>query len=454
MNTFFTKIKSTLLFLGDIVLLYLVLSAVLILRYSGDFTGHIWNQHFWPFTIMFAAWLVVFYISGLYDNRNNKNDINFYSLVFKTILINAGVGVVYFYIFFGRLFTIRPMWVFVVYLIIFSFVFLLWRRLYNQLTLTDAFLQNVFFIGNGKELNEFIEELKRKPYLGYRVVDHLVVDKGESEPVKNLDLTQVLKDKNIDIVVTSLDMHRIPEIVSQFYKNLFLGIRYYDFPTFYERVTGKVPVTTIGQLWFLENLSERDKNVYESFKRITDVSASILIGLVAALLTPFIALAIKLDSKGPVLFLQKRVGKGGKPFLAMKFRSMVTGADHNGPQWTRKNDSRITRLGIFLRKTKLDEIPQLINVLKGEMSFIGPRPEQVEFVENLTKKVPYYNERHLVKPGLTGWAQVNLPLGGASEEDTLQKLQHDLYYIKHRSVFFDLGVLLKTINIILTGQGR
>jgi len=175
---------------------------------------------------------------------------------------------------------------------------------------------------------------------------------------------------------------------------------------------------------------------------------------VGLILSPFVAIGIKLSSPGPILFVQKRVGKNGKVFLAMKFRTMYRGSETAGPQWTKKDDPRITPFGHFLRKIKLDEIPQLINILRGEMSYIGPRPEQPEFVADLIKEIPYYNERHLIKPGLTGWAQINFPEGSASREDTLLKLQYDLYYIKNRSLLLDMGVILKTVNIILTGRGR
>jgi len=154
----------------------------------------------------------------------------------------------------------------------------------------------------------------------------------------------------------------------------------------------------------------------------------------------------------PVIFKQKRTGLLGQPFLAMKFRSMVKEAEKSGPQWAQKNDPRVTRLGSILRKTRLDEIPQLLNIIRGEMSFVGPRPERPVFVETLRQKIPFYNERHLVKPGLTGWAQISFPYG-ASEADALEKLQYDLYYIKNRSLIFDLAIILKTIKTVLSLEG-
>jgi len=362
---------------------------------------------------------------------------------------------VYFYIFSSRLFSIRPFLVYFLFVIIFSLLFVAWRRAYNQLTASEAFQNNVLFIGEGDEMQNLISELKAKPHLGYQVAEHILIDpKNENESgLNDLNLNKILVEKHINTVVTSLELHRLPEIVSQFYKNLFLGIRYFDLPAFYERLIGKIPVTTIGQIWFLENIAEGEKRFYEVTKRGSDVTIAIIMGILGLALTPFIALVIKIDSKGPVLFKQNRVGKAGYVFPAMKFRSMKVGAEINGAQWATPDDPRVTRVGKFLRKSRLDEIPQLINVLRGEMSLVGPRPERPEFVQELKQNIPFYDERHLIKPGLTGWAQVNFKYG-ASAGDSMEKLQYDLYYVKNRSTLLDLGILLKTINIVLTGKGQ
>jgi exopolysaccharide biosynthesis polyprenyl glycosylphosphotransferase len=204
----------------------------------------------------------------------------------------------------------------------------------------------------------------------------------------------------------------------------------------------------------LENLTENNKKLYEITRRIYDICFSILLLAVTLPFTPLIALIIKISSKGPVFFTQIRTGKDGKTFRAIKFRTMVTNAETNGPQWATKNDSRVTGAGRFLRKTRIDEIPQLINVLTNEMSLIGPRPERPKFVEELEKEIPFYKERLLVKPGLTGWAQVAGPAYGGSKEESLEKLQYDLYYIKNRSMALDISIVLKTVKTILTRRGQ
>jgi exopolysaccharide biosynthesis polyprenyl glycosylphosphotransferase len=188
-------------------------------------------------------------------------------------------------------------------------------------------------------------------------------------------------------------------------------------------------------------------------KRLFDILASGTLLLLTLPLMLITAILIPLENRGPVFYSQERVGQGGKPFKVLKFRSMRVDAEKDGrPQWAREKDSRVTRVGSFIRKTRIDELPQILNVLKGEMSFVGPRPERSFFVEQLIQQIPYYNYRHNVKPGITGWAQIRYPYG-ASVEDAIEKLQYDLYYVKNHSLFLDLIILFQTMQVILFGQG-
>ena len=188
-------------------------------------------------------------------------------------------------------------------------------------------------------------------------------------------------------------------------------------------------------------------------KRLFDICASCLLLVLTLPLLLITALLVPLESKGPVFYRQERVGQGGATFMVLKFRSMRTDAEKNGtPQWAGQNDSRVTRIGAFIRKVRIDELPQILNVLRGEMSFVGPRPERPFFVEQLTQQIPYYSYRHNVKPGITGWAQICYPYG-ASVEDAIEKLQYDLYYTKNHSLFLDIIILFQTMQVILFGQG-
>jgi exopolysaccharide biosynthesis polyprenyl glycosylphosphotransferase len=193
--------------------------------------------------------------------------------------------------------------------------------------------------------------------------------------------------------------------------------------------------------------------VQAKIKRIFDIVTALLIGIMTAPIMLVAALIVRLESPGPVIYRQDRVGEHGKEFAVLKFRSMRNDAEKNGAQWAQVNDPRITKFGNFMRKTRIDELPQLLNVLKGEMSFIGPRPERMVFIEELEKQIPHYNLRHLIKPGLTGWAQVMYPYG-ASVEDAKRKLEYDLHYIKRQSFYMDMVIMFKTLKTVLFGKGR
>jgi sugar transferase (PEP-CTERM system associated) len=231
------------------------------------------------------------------------------------------------------------------------------------------------------------------------------------------------------------------------------GIEVLDSPSFYEKLSGKLLIENIQPSWFIYSNGFRITVVKRLYKRFLDILFS-LAGLLLALpLFPLVALLVRIDSPGPVLFRQVRVGEKGREFDILKFRTMRQDAESlTGAVWAQRNDPRITRIGGMLRKTRLDELPQLLNVLKAEMSFIGPRPERPEFVERLTERIPYYNKRHFVKPGLTGWAQICYPYG-ASEEDALEKLRYDLFYIKNYSFLLDLFIVLETVKVVLYGRG-
>jgi sugar transferase (PEP-CTERM system associated) len=232
------------------------------------------------------------------------------------------------------------------------------------------------------------------------------------------------------------------------------GIQVEDWPTFYEKETGKILVTDLRPSWLIFSDGFVKTPRTEIVKRLVDVALSLLGLLLALPVMALVAAAVKLESRGPTLFRQPRLGQNGRVFILNKFRSMREDAEkETGPVWAQQRDPRVTRVGAFLRKTRLDELPQLFNVLIGDMSFIGPRPERPEFVYELQKQIPFYMERLSVKPGITGWAQVKYRYG-ASVEDALEKLQYDLYYIKNLSLFLDFLILINTIQVVLFARGR
>jgi exopolysaccharide biosynthesis polyprenyl glycosylphosphotransferase len=272
------------------------------------------------------------------------------------------------------------------------------------------------------------------PHLG--TVDQLL-SVVEREAIDHV----IVAETNVDAKLTDLLL-----------KCMKRKIRITDFNRFVESVAGKIPIESINAGWFFEELSSIDKRYYWYVKRSLDIFYS-LIGICLTLpFLPLIALLIKIDSRGPVFYSQTRVGRDNRLFRVWKLRTMVQNADEGNIHWTTDNDSRITRMGKFLRKMRIDELPQLFNILKGEMTLIGPRPEAESLVEMYRRDIPYYLERHMVTPGITGWAQINYPYGN-SVEDTREKLKYDYYYIKNRGIVLDMIIFLRTIKIVLTGKG-
>ncbi|MFC1700648.1 sugar transferase [Patescibacteria group bacterium] len=439
--------KKIILLIGDILFLYASLLATLFIRYGLKSIAKNCGQHFWPFTIIYVIWLIVFFINGLYELTLARNNIKFYSILFQTLIINTGLSIAFFY--FIPYFGIAPKTNLFLNLIIFALLFSIWRQIYNHSLRASALANNVLIIGENKEIEQIKEITRNNPQLGYQIVQQIKTEDIQTP----FDLLETAVQKNIKIIVTAIDPHQNSKLVRSLYQCLPLKISFSDLPSFYEKILGKVPVSSIGEIWFLENLTESQKNFYESIKRVLDIFGAIIFGITSLILYPFIALAIKLDSPGPVFYKQRRIGLDGLIFNVVKFRSMIHEAEKGRAQWADKQDHRITKIGRFIRKTRIDELPQLWNILLGQMSFIGPRPERIEFVQQLEKEIPYYQIRHIVRPGLSGWAQVNFHYG-ASVKDSIEKLQYELYYIKHRSIILDTSIILRTINIVLKGMGR
>ena len=267
------------------------------------------------------------------------------------------------------------------------------------------------------------------------------------------NLKRHVENLGVSEVVLALEERRNALPLKDLLRIKTAGVHVNDFSSFLERETGRVDLDTVNPSWliFSDGFSS-GRALSGVAKRLFDITASLLLLILSAPFIVFGALAVKLDSKGPALYRQTRVGLFGQTFEVIKLRSMRTDAEIDGAQWAAKDDPRVTRIGKFLRKTRIDELPQTWSVLKGEMSFVGPRPERPEFVADLEDKLSYYAERHMVKPGITGWAQVNYPYG-ASIEDSRHKLEYDLYYVKNYTPFLDLLILLQTLRVVLWNEG-
>ena len=450
-----SQLKKFFLLAGDILILYGALYLTLVIRYRALPSRVLWQSHFWPFTAILALWVIIFYIANLYDLKLATNNARFWQIISKSYLIALLFAFAFFYLTPGI--SIAPKTNLLIFIGVFALLFASWRQFYNWSLAAYLPKNSIAVVGGNEQVKELIRELNEKKHLGFRVC-FIIDEQGESSDYLGVPfwrdyskLTELVEQNKVSTIVLSSDPHQSLELRNALFDCLPLSVNFISLPLFYETITGRVPVSVINQMWFLENLSEGGKTVFDAIKRIADFILALLILIISLPFWPLIALAIKLQSSGPVFFVQTRLGKNGKAFSLIKFRSMTVAGNDYTP--TAAGDKRITGLGSFLRKTRIDEIPQVWNVIKGEMSFIGPRPERPELVLNLEKNIPFYRERMLVKPGLTGWDQVSGEYHSPSEADTIKKLQYDLFYIKNRSLYLDLSIILKTIYTVLTRGG-
>jgi sugar transferase (PEP-CTERM system associated) len=334
-----------------------------------------------------------------------------------------------------------------------------WRVAFNYFSRDPHLEERVLVVGTGHIAQLIARQIGGQQDFAYRLVGFVDDDEG-IEVVRHhevlgkaADLGAIIAEHQIDRIIVGLSDRRGRLPIHELLQAKLSGVRVEDATTTYERLTGKILIDDLKPSWLIFSDGFNASRITRVVKRMLDLSLSMLGFVLAAPLMALTALAIRLDSPGPVFYDQERVGENGRVFTVYKFRSMRTDAERAGqPVWARDKDERVTRVGRFIRATRLDELPQLWNVMRGEMSFVGPRPERPFFVEQLARDIPFYVQRHSVKPGITGWAQVKYQYG-SSVEDAMEKLRYDLYYIKHMSIFFDLTIVLDTVKVILFGKG-
>ena len=332
------------------------------------------------------------------------------------------------------------------------------RILLNNFLGSSAFRRRVMVLGAGDRAQR-LRALADKPESGFAVVSFVAMSEDnrvveEAIPRSAIhDLGRFVENLGVSEVVLALQERRNSLPLKDLLRIKTKGVHVNDFSSFMERETGRVDLETVNPSWliFSDGFSS-GRMLSSAVKRVFDIVASLVLLLLTFPIIALFAVLVKLDSKGPAFFRQQRVGLYGEPFELIKLRSMRTDAEKDGVKWAEENDPRITRLGRFIRKVRIDELPQTWSVLLGHMSFVGPRPEVPQFVEDLEEEIPFYSERHMVKPGITGWAQINYPYG-ASTEDARRKLEYDLYYAKNYTPFLDLVILLQTVRVILWPEG-
>jgi exopolysaccharide biosynthesis polyprenyl glycosylphosphotransferase len=415
-----------------------------------------------PWTIWLAVvWLLWLFVNHLYELPIAARFVTSAKRIVTGIIPTSIAYIVYYFGTNDRLLINLSRLLPLCSLVITTLFLIAGRSLYCRVFETDLFKQRLAIIGTGKAALAIAEVAKKHPH--YQPIGFL--DKpSECERTSellpflgNLDTLEVLIERRaIDEIAIASETTIDREMLDRFIIARAKGIVVTPMPILYERLTGKVAIDCIGNQWYasLPFRMQPLELLYKILKRGIDLLCSLPICLILAIIFPFVALAIKLNSPGPIFYTQERAGLYGKSIVVYKFRSMIRDAEKNGrAKWAQKGDSRITKVGWFMRKTRIDELPQIINVLKGEMSFVGPRPERPEFIKDLEKQIPFYRIRLSGKPGLTGWAQVNYGYG-ASVEDAYIKLQYDLYYLKHWSPWLDIQILLRTFAIVFKMQGQ
>lgn len=456
-----TTISQLILLFADIVLLYLALGISLWIRYQNNFDIVVLLDHIRLFTVIYILWIGIFYTNNLYNLTKIRQGVNFYLDLTRSLFIGGIIAIIMFYLLPYN--DLTPKRLLLMNIIAFATLATIWRSIFIYYIGRYIPTNKIAIVGISVRSLSLGRQLLALKNPGYQLValsgdgnQNISIPTNIENNIQIInqpkDLLPLIKNQTIDTIVFANGIIA-NRLMHKFFKYFSVPIKFYNLPDFYEELNYKIPVTELNHAWFLNNINETDKNSFDIIKRILDIVFAFILIIIFIPIILLCAIAIVLESKGGIFYTQQRIGKNNYKFIVYKLRTMIKNAEKDGPQWSRKGDLRITKVGNFLRKSRLDEIPQLVNILKGDMSFIGPRPERPEMINPLIDEVPFYQTRHLIKPGLTGWAQVNFPYG-SSIKDALEKLQYDLYYIKHRSFSLDLNIIIGTIIVMLGLKGR
>lgn len=432
------------LFLGDLAVFIASLWLTLLARYFALPGAEILAMHLSAFAALFGIWILVFYMAGLYGKRAALFQKELPGAILAAQFLNMGIAVLYF--FFVPI-GIQPKTNLLLYLVISVAAILAWRLFIFPRVSHPTERERAVLIGGGPEVAELVREVNGNPR--YKIAFPLSI--SSSEILSDFDaFAKRLEDEQISILVVDTDQDELRPLLPRLYELSFVspGYNFLDFYQVYEEVFDRVPLSLLQYDWFLKHVSTPSSYIYAFLKRAIDIVGGVAMGLVTLIALPFIWIAMRFEGPGPVLFRQERIGQYGVPMRAYKFRSM----EHvDEGAWIGEVENKVTKVGAFLRKTSLDEFPQFINVLKGELSLVGPRNDVKSLGDRLAQSISYYNIRYIVKPGLTGWAQINQRyesgnISPQSIEETKIRLAYDFYYIKKRSFILDIVIALKTVK--------
>jgi len=445
--------RSLTVFAGELLLIFGSVALAALLQDTPDLVANLWKVAVVTLICQLCLYYNDFYdLTLVHSNRE---------LVVRLLQAAGAASILLAALYFLRPSLMIGNGIFVSALFVFLVAILVWRVAFNQISGTLKLQERVLIVGTGEAARKVARQILDQHEFGYRVVGFIDDDASRiGERIVNpgiigtpSDINRLVATLHIDRIVVGLSDRRGKLPVEELLRAKMSGVRVEDATTTYERVTGKILIDDLRPSWLIFSDGFRVSRLMRLMKRTIDLTLSLLMAVGAIPVMILTAIAIWLEDGRPVLYCQERVGENGRTFTLCKFRSMRTDAEKGGtPIWAKDGDDRITRVGRFIRKTRLDELPQLWNVLRGDMSFVGPRPERPFFVNELSAQIPFYQQRHAVKPGLTGWAQVKYRYG-SSLEDAMEKLRYDLYYIKHLSVFFDLTIVFDTVKVVLFRKG-
>ena len=458
----YVYLAVALLFAAEAIVFFAAVYAAVLVRFHGSF-GHIPEVPdlvgaLWPRALLFSLVMLLSLLSfGLYSARQRARLVGLALRVMLAVLMGFAVASALFYL-------VPNLWIgrgVVGLAAVGAFLgMVVSRSIFARVVDEEILKRRVLVYGAGKSAAAIAGIRRRSDRRGFHVVGYVPAP-GELREVatgllESEGLVHLCSRLDVGEVVVAMDDRRRGFPIAELLQCRLAGVDVTEQLTFLERETGRVRIDIMNPAWMIFGEGFRRDPIRLLTSRLLDLGAGLIVFTLASPVMLCAALAIKLEEgwRAPVLYRQRRVGLLGRPFELLKFRSMRVDAERDGQaQWASKNDPRVTRVGALMRKTRIDELPQLLNVLRGQMSLVGPRPERPEFVAELAERIPYYHERHSVKPGITGWAQLCYPYG-SSERDALEKLQYDLYYVKNNTLLFDLTILLQTAEVVFLGKGR
>jgi sugar transferase (PEP-CTERM system associated) len=449
----YVSTRSLTIFAGELLLIFGSVALAALIQETPDLAANLWKIGLVTVVCQLCLYYNDFYdLTIVHSNRE---------LIVRLLQAGGAASIVLAALYFVQPQLMIGNGIFVSALFVFLIAILGWRLAFNQVTGSLKLEERVLFVGTGETARKVARQILTQHDFAYRVIGFIDDDASRvGERIVNpaivgtpADMERLIAQHHVDRIVVGLSDRRGKLPVQELLRAKMAGVRVEDATTTYERVTGKILIDDLRPSWLIFSDGFRVSRVTRLMKRTIDLTLSVALAVVSLPAMLLTALAILIDDGMPILYRQERVGENGRTFVLSKFRSMRKDAEESGkPIWATNGDDRITPIGRVIRTTRLDELPQLWNVIRGDMSFVGPRPERPFFVAELSKEIPFYQQRHAVKPGLTGWAQVKYRYG-SSLEDAMEKLRYDLYYIKHLSIIFDLTIVFDTVKVVLFGKG-